>query len=151
MDWNPSSSLGDSQGTIEPRKKKLITFHSTGWLIGILIMVCLNPYIIGWYNPLYNPINQRFFIAQLRVLLTYVYPCYLAGVLNKFLGDEKNRKYPRNKKGVFVGISHYGVCWDWGTSNDPLIFEGKLNLFQRAHVSTIPKRSLNAALRLSSL
>ena len=45
----------------EPRKKKKkkrITFHYTGWLIGILIMVYYNPYTPGGYNPLYNPTNQ---------------------------------------------------------------------------------------------
>ena len=31
----------------EPRKKNLTTFHYTGWLIRILIMVYYNPYIIG--------------------------------------------------------------------------------------------------------
>ena len=36
------------------------TFHYTGCLIGILIiMVCYNPYITGYYNLLlYNPTNQ---------------------------------------------------------------------------------------------
>ena len=37
------------------------TFHYTGWLIGILIMVYYIPYITGQYNPLYNPTNQGFF------------------------------------------------------------------------------------------
>ena len=40
------------------------TFHYTGCLIGILIMVYYNPYIIGQYNPLYNLNNQGFFTAQ---------------------------------------------------------------------------------------
>ncbi len=31
----------------EQRKKKTPTFHYTGWLIGILIMVYYNPYITG--------------------------------------------------------------------------------------------------------
>ena len=32
----------------EPRKKKkTLTFHYTGWLIGILIMISYNPYITG--------------------------------------------------------------------------------------------------------
>ena len=38
---------------VSHEKKNLITFHYTGWLIGILIMV--------YYNPLYNPTNQGFF------------------------------------------------------------------------------------------
>ena len=42
-------------------KKKPPTFHYTGWLIGILIMVYYNPYISGQYNPLYNQTNQGFF------------------------------------------------------------------------------------------
>ena len=44
----------------EPRKKKTLTFHSTGCLIGILIMVYYNPHITGEYNPLYT-LNNRFF------------------------------------------------------------------------------------------
>ena len=39
-------------------EKTLITFHYTGWLIGVLIMVYYNPYITGWYNHQYNPTNQ---------------------------------------------------------------------------------------------
>ena len=42
------------------------TFHYTGWLIGILIMVYYNPYITGEYNPLYNLTNQGFFIAHMK-------------------------------------------------------------------------------------
>ncbi len=43
--------------------KTLLTFHYTGWLIGILIRVYYNPYITGEYNynPLYNLTNQGFF------------------------------------------------------------------------------------------
>ena len=41
--------------TCEPRKKNLTTVHSTGWLIGILIMAYYNPYITGQYNPLHTP------------------------------------------------------------------------------------------------
>ena len=37
------------------------TFHSTGCLIGILIMVYYDPYITGQYNPLYSLTNQGFF------------------------------------------------------------------------------------------
>ena len=35
------------------------TFHYTGWLIGILIMVYYNP-LYNWvgFHPLYNPTNQ---------------------------------------------------------------------------------------------
>ena len=40
-----------------------LTFHY-GWLIGILIMVSCNPYITGYYNPLYNPTNQVFFCGS---------------------------------------------------------------------------------------
>ena len=42
-------------------EKNLVTFHYTGWLIGILIMVHYNPYITGSYNPLYNQTNQILF------------------------------------------------------------------------------------------
>ena len=41
------------------------TFHYTGWLIGILIMVYYNPYITGYYDPQYTLNNQGFFIAQI--------------------------------------------------------------------------------------
>ena len=36
-----------AETAVEPRKKTLTTFHYTGWLTGILIMVYYNPYIIG--------------------------------------------------------------------------------------------------------
>ena len=42
----------------EPRKKPGLTFHSTGCLIEVLIMVYYNPHITGQYNPVYNPTNQ---------------------------------------------------------------------------------------------
>ena len=44
-----------------PHPKTLITCHYTGWFIGILIMAYDNPYIIGWYNPLYTLNQQDFF------------------------------------------------------------------------------------------
>ena len=59
----------------EKRKKKRITFHYTGWLIGILIMVYYNPYIPGEYNPLYNPTNQGLFIAHLGQKLPWKHVC----------------------------------------------------------------------------
>ena len=34
---------GENAISFEPRKKKTPTFHYTGWLIGILIMVYYNP------------------------------------------------------------------------------------------------------------
>ena len=37
-----------------------MTFHYTGWLIGILILVYYNPYITGWYNPLCKTANRGF-------------------------------------------------------------------------------------------
>ena len=71
----PENTLEDER--LEPtaithKKKGKWSFHQsstgimfqpliTGWLIGILIMVYHNPYITGWYNPLYNPTNQGFF------------------------------------------------------------------------------------------
>ncbi len=45
-------------GSVWAPKKNLLTFHSTGWLIGILLMVYYNIYITGLYNPLYNLTNQ---------------------------------------------------------------------------------------------
>ena len=45
----------------EPHPKTLITFHYTGWFIGILLMAYDNPYIIGWYNPLYTLNQEDFF------------------------------------------------------------------------------------------
>ncbi len=35
-------------------KKDLPTFHYTGCLIGILIVIYYNPHITGWYNSLYT-------------------------------------------------------------------------------------------------
>ena len=34
-----------------------VTFHYTGWLIGILILAFCNPNRTGWCNPPYNPTN----------------------------------------------------------------------------------------------
>ena len=48
------------------------TFHYTGWLIGILIMVYYNPYITGQYNPLYNPANQGFFRGSSESRIIYL-------------------------------------------------------------------------------
>ena len=45
-------------GSVWAPKKNPLTFHSTGWLIGILLMVYYNIYITGLYNPLYNLTNQ---------------------------------------------------------------------------------------------
>ena len=42
-------------------KKTLTTFHYTGCLIGILIMVYYNAYVTGEYNALYTSTNQVFF------------------------------------------------------------------------------------------
>ena len=43
------SARGEQNKSVpgEPRKKTLITFHYTGWLIGIIIMVYHNLYIPG--------------------------------------------------------------------------------------------------------
>ena len=48
-------------------EKKPPTFHYTGWLIGILIMVYYNPYVTGFYNPLNTLNNQVFFIAHMNL------------------------------------------------------------------------------------
>ena len=45
-------------------EKNLMTFHYTGCLIRIQIMMYYNPYITGQYNPLYTLNNQCFFIAH---------------------------------------------------------------------------------------
>ena len=37
--------VGNHHVQTEPQKKNGLTFHYTGWLIGILIMVHYNPYI----------------------------------------------------------------------------------------------------------
>ena len=53
---------------LEPRKKNtlIITFHYTGWLIGILILAYYNPYLTGQYKPLYTLNNQGFFHGSLE-------------------------------------------------------------------------------------
>ena len=48
----------------EPRKKPSYFPLNPGWLIGILIVVHYNHYIVGWYNPLYNPTKQGFFCGS---------------------------------------------------------------------------------------
>ena len=57
--------------TYEPRKKnrKLITFHYTGWFIGILIMACYNPQY-NWVvqSPMYS--NQPGFVFYLARFCT---------------------------------------------------------------------------------
>ena len=49
--------------SLDPQKKNSDPFHYTGSLTGIPYH-CLknNPYITGWYNPLYNPTNQGIFV-----------------------------------------------------------------------------------------
>ena len=44
---NKSGHIPNKIDLDEPRKKHLSTFHYTGWLIRILIMVYYNPYKIG--------------------------------------------------------------------------------------------------------
>ena len=56
---------GSSPNLTRATNQTLTTFHYTGWLIGILVMVYYNPYITGWYNLLYNPTNQGFFHCSL--------------------------------------------------------------------------------------
>ena len=45
---------------VELRKKKTLSFHFIGCLLGILMMVCYDLYKTGSYNPLYNLNNQGF-------------------------------------------------------------------------------------------
>ena len=46
---------------------------NSGCLIGILRMICYNPHITGYYNPLYTLNNQVFFIAQVTCgVLSYM-------------------------------------------------------------------------------
>ena len=45
--WKLPHVLQGGPQTVEPRKKKPLTIHYTGWLIGILTMVYHNPYIPG--------------------------------------------------------------------------------------------------------
>ena len=57
-DWLVEKNVENAQinSSPEPRKKTLLTFHDTGCLIGIRIMVYYNyynPHITGQYNPLY--------------------------------------------------------------------------------------------------
>ena len=44
-----------------PKNPDLLSIES--WMVndGILIIVYYNPYLTGYYNPLYNPTNQGFF------------------------------------------------------------------------------------------
>ncbi len=48
------------------------TFHYTGWLIGILMMVYYNPYITAWvvFHPrkITQPTRGPFFVAQVSPL-----------------------------------------------------------------------------------
>ena len=41
-------------------EKKHMTFHYTGWLIGILYWLIIIPIYLGGKNSLYNPTNQGF-------------------------------------------------------------------------------------------
>ena len=52
--WTPKKPVRKNEGwlffgpkTYEPGKKPGLTFHYTGWLIGILIVVYYNPHITG--------------------------------------------------------------------------------------------------------
>ena len=50
--WSESSArFHYCQLQVSHEKKKPLTFHYTGWLIGILIMVYYNPYITGSIIP----------------------------------------------------------------------------------------------------
>ena len=61
----------------------------TGWLIDILIMVYYNPYITGWYNPLYNLTNQVFFIAHMIKCWIFLGLAATEGE-KKLFGEAKN-------------------------------------------------------------
>ncbi len=52
-------------------EKNPLTFHYTGCLIGILIMVYYNPHITGYYNPLYTLNNWWLFSLLIWHLLNH--------------------------------------------------------------------------------
>ena len=54
-------------------KKTLITFHYTGWLIGILIMVYYNPYILGSIIPYITQPTRVFFVAHLCMFFQAIF------------------------------------------------------------------------------
>ena len=75
--WNlqPSPIKRKENDLFTKAPGELCSMLITGWLIGILIMVYHNPYITGWYNPLYNPTNQGFFFSFFRAVdPTSTYP-----------------------------------------------------------------------------
>ena len=77
--------------------KTLVTFHYTGWVIGILKMAYYNPHITGKYNHLYTANNQGFdhcsnvFLAQIPVPTWSSFPQWnWLLVLPESLGQEAN-------------------------------------------------------------
>ena len=71
-------------------KKTLLTFHYTGWLIGIIkiIMDYYIPYITGWYNHLYNLTNQGFFHCSHVFCLRFCHD----GVCRESMAQETPKK-----------------------------------------------------------
>ena len=82
------------------------TFHYTGWLIGILIMVYYNPYIPGQYNLLYTLNNQGPFFHCSLITLNLLNPFDVITPLEGKHGSPENggpleREKHRPKSPIF--------------------------------------------------
>ena len=87
-------------------EKKTPTFHYTGWLIGILLMVYYNA-LYNWVvcHPLYNPTNQGFFHCSTNV-------CQVIQVvtqLDSLFGGLQQPGFHRSQKGYNRRIARYGM------------------------------------------
>ena len=86
-------------------EKNPLTFHYTGCLIGILIMVYYNPHITGYYNPLriYPKQLVAFFIAHMAFVESSPTPD------TKTLENVERRSRSTQLPGIL------GRRWDWSS------------------------------------
>ena len=76
--WKWSETKHDGENHVSHEKKKLITFHYTGWLIGIPIMVYYNPCIYNIYIYLGSIIP---YITQPTTVFSLLHVCILSTIL----------------------------------------------------------------------
>ena len=109
--------LSALRSTNEPRKNPP-NFHYSGWLTGILIMVCSNPYIIRKYNPLYT-LNKKWQNVAMRNPALWEQSMLLS-LQNLPLYSRSVKLFPHIK---YLPLGQHGThCYPWNTllpKNDP--------------------------------
>ena len=123
--------------------KTLLTFHYTGWLIGILITAYYNPNITGWYNPLFTANNEGFGHCSVEVgsLSHYLngFSTIPGGVLDGISRPSTvpKEKLPPKRKRLYSNHPFYihfqvrTVSFREGTSFSAVIFDLHLLLMTR--------------------